>query len=91
MAGRDNDTHSGPETGPGAAPEDCGRIDRVLAEAHGRIGRRHAGGRRGAATHERGSGMFVFFSNRSGCLGSLLISLAGTALLFLLLYSCQRV
>ncbi len=38
-----------------------------------------------------GSGMFVFFSNRSGCLGSLLISLVGTAVLFLVLYSCGRV
>ena len=29
--------------------------------------------------------MFVFFSNRSGCLGSLLISLVGTLLLLLIL------
>lgn len=29
--------------------------------------------------------MFVFFSNRSGCLGSLLISVIGTLLLLLLL------
>jgi hypothetical protein len=29
--------------------------------------------------------MFVFFSNRSGCLGSLLISLIGTLLLLLIL------
>ncbi len=29
--------------------------------------------------------MFVFYSNRLGCLGSLLLSLAGTALLILLL------
>jgi hypothetical protein len=29
--------------------------------------------------------VFVFFSNRSGCLGSLLISLIGTVLLLLLL------
>lgn len=35
-------------------------------------------------------GMFVFFSNRTGCLGSLLISLVGTAVLILVLYSCQR-
>jgi hypothetical protein len=29
--------------------------------------------------------MFVFFSNRSGCLGSLLISVIGTLLLLLIL------
>ena len=29
--------------------------------------------------------MFLFFSNRSGCLGSLLISLIGTLLLLLVL------
>jgi len=29
--------------------------------------------------------VFVFYSNRLGCLGSLLLSLAGTALLILLL------
>ncbi len=29
--------------------------------------------------------MFVFFSNRSGCLGSLLISVIGTVLLLLIL------
>jgi hypothetical protein len=29
--------------------------------------------------------VFVFFSNRSGCLGSLLISLIGTLLLLLIL------
>jgi len=29
--------------------------------------------------------VFVFFSNRSGCLGSLLISLVGTLLLLLIL------
>lgn len=33
--------------------------------------------------------MFVFFSNRLGCLGSIAISLVGTALLFLLLRSCN--
>ncbi|WP_373049616.1 hypothetical protein [Vulgatibacter sp.] len=32
--------------------------------------------------------MFVFFSNRLGCLGSIVVSLIGTALLFLLLRSC---
>ena len=31
-----------------------------------------------------GSGMFLFFSNRAGCLGSLLVSAAVTLLLFLL-------
>jgi hypothetical protein len=30
--------------------------------------------------------MFLFFSNRLGCLGSLLLSLAVTGLLILLLY-----
>ncbi len=34
--------------------------------------------------------MFVFFSNRAGCLGSLLFSLIGTAVLVLLLYGCGR-
>jgi len=34
--------------------------------------------------------MFVFFSNRAGCLGSLLVSLVGTAVLLLVLYTCQR-
>ncbi|SDQ07208.1 hypothetical protein SAMN05428996_0356 [Quadrisphaera sp. DSM 44207] len=29
--------------------------------------------------------VFLFFSNRSGCLGSLLISLVGTAILLLVL------
>lgn len=33
--------------------------------------------------------MFFFFSNRAGCLGSLLITLAGTAVLLLLLYGCR--
>lgn len=33
--------------------------------------------------------MFVFFSNRLGCLGSLLISAVGTGVLLLLLRSCQ--
>lgn len=33
-------------------------------------------------------GVFVFFSNRLGCLGSAALSIAGTALLLLLLYSC---
>jgi len=33
--------------------------------------------------------MFVFFSNRLGCLGSIVVSLIGTALVFLLLRSCN--
>ena len=33
--------------------------------------------------------MFVFFSNRTGCLGSLLLSLAGSAVLLLILYACR--
>jgi hypothetical protein len=33
--------------------------------------------------------MFVFFSNRTGCLGSLAVSLVGTAILALLLWSCS--
>lgn len=33
--------------------------------------------------------MFVFFSNRLGCLGSLLVSLVGTAVLVLLMYACS--
>jgi len=33
--------------------------------------------------------MFVFFSNRIGCAGSLLISLVGTVLLILLVRSCS--
>jgi hypothetical protein len=32
--------------------------------------------------------MFVFFSNRLGCLGSIAVSIAGTALLLLLMRSC---
>jgi hypothetical protein len=33
--------------------------------------------------------MFVFFSNRTGCLGSLMVSLIGSAVLILLMYSCS--
>jgi hypothetical protein len=33
--------------------------------------------------------MFVFFSNRLGCLGSIVVSLIGTALVILLLRSCN--
>ena len=32
-----------------------------------------------------GAGMFLFFSNRTGCLGSLLITAVGTLLLLVLL------
>lgn len=32
--------------------------------------------------------MFVFFSNRLGCLGSVGVSVVGTALLLLLLRAC---
>jgi hypothetical protein len=32
--------------------------------------------------------VFVFFSNRLGCLGSIAVSIAGTALLLLLMRSC---
>lgn len=33
--------------------------------------------------------MFVFFSNRMGCLGSLGFSLIGSLILILLMYSCS--
>jgi hypothetical protein len=33
--------------------------------------------------------MFVFFSNRLGCLGSLDVSAVGTLILFLLLRACM--
>jgi hypothetical protein len=32
--------------------------------------------------------MFVFFSNRLGCTGSVVVSIAGTVLLILLIRSC---
>lgn len=35
--------------------------------------------------------MFLFFSNRFGCLGSILVSIAASAVLFLLLRGCQAV
>ena len=34
--------------------------------------------------------MFAFFSNRLGCAGSLLVSLVGSVVLFLLMQSCNR-
>jgi hypothetical protein len=34
--------------------------------------------------------MFLFFSNRTGCLTSLLISLAGSAVLLWVMYACSR-
>jgi hypothetical protein len=33
--------------------------------------------------------MFVFFSNRIGCLGSIAISIVGTAILVMLMRSCN--
>jgi hypothetical protein len=33
--------------------------------------------------------MFVFFSNRLGCLGSITVSIVGTILLILLIRSCM--
>ncbi len=33
--------------------------------------------------------MFIFFSNKLGCLGSLAVSLVASALLVLLLYACN--
>jgi hypothetical protein len=35
--------------------------------------------------------MFAFFSNRLGCIGSIIVSIIGTALLFLLLRGCNGV
>ena len=35
--------------------------------------------------------MFLFFSNRLGCLGSILVSVVGTILLILLLRACTGV
>jgi hypothetical protein len=35
--------------------------------------------------------MFVFFSNRTGCFGSLVVSLIGSAILLALMYSCSGV
>jgi hypothetical protein len=32
--------------------------------------------------------MFAFYSNRFGCIGSLIISLIGTAILILIIRSC---
>ena len=34
--------------------------------------------------------MFAFFSSRLGCLGSLVVSLIGSAILILLMQSCGR-
>lgn len=33
--------------------------------------------------------MFAFYSNRTGCLGSIIVSLIGTALLVLAMRSCS--
>ncbi|NYE50183.1 hypothetical protein HDA32_005303 [Spinactinospora alkalitolerans] len=37
----------------------------------------------------QGDTMFVFFSNRLGCFGSIAVSIAATALLLLILYACS--
>jgi uncharacterized membrane protein YeaQ/YmgE (transglycosylase-associated protein family) len=34
--------------------------------------------------------MFAFFSSRMGCLGSIVISVIGSAILMLLMQSCSR-
>jgi hypothetical protein len=34
--------------------------------------------------------MFAFFSNRLGCIGSVIVSLLGTGLLILLMRSCSQ-
>ena len=34
-------------------------------------------------------GMFAFFSNRAGCLGSLAISIVGTVILLLVMRACS--
>ena len=34
--------------------------------------------------------MFIFFSNKTGCLSSLLISLVGSGVLLLIMYACSR-
>jgi hypothetical protein len=43
---------------------------------------------RGVTTGSTLCNVFVFFSNRLGCLGSIAVSVVGTALLLLLLRSC---
>lgn len=40
----------------------------------------------GTDRYRRGSVVFVFFSNRLGCFGSLVVTLVGTAILVGLLY-----
>jgi hypothetical protein len=43
--------------------------------------------RRGAElTQRNGSGMFFFFSNKLGCLGSIVVSVVGTPILLALLH-----
>ena len=37
----------------------------------------------------RGASMFGFYSNQLGCLGSLIVSLIGTAILILVIRSCS--
>jgi len=34
--------------------------------------------------------MFAFFSNKLGCIGSVVVSILGTALLILLMRSCSQ-
>jgi uncharacterized membrane protein YeaQ/YmgE (transglycosylase-associated protein family) len=34
--------------------------------------------------------MFAFYSNRLGCIGSIVVSVIGTAVLILVLQSCSR-
>ncbi|MGI5119203.1 hypothetical protein ACQEU5_06605 [Marinactinospora thermotolerans] len=48
-----------------------------------------AGAMYGAVLGGKDRDMFFFFSNRLGCLGSIAVSVALTALLVLLLYSCR--
>ena len=42
--------------------------------------------RKGFAQAAGGAAMFIFFSNRLGCLGSILVSLLGTALVLGLIW-----
>ena len=44
----------------------------------------------GLAAPAQGTPMFVFYSNRLGCAGSILLSLVGTALLVLVIWLLNR-
>jgi hypothetical protein len=44
----------------------------------------------GLATPAQGTPMFVFYSNRLGCAGSILLSLVGTAVLVLVIWLLNR-